>query len=112
MPKLMRRHWFVLAALITTNVLFFTFVDPRQTSAVLLMIGFLLLALNMLLAARFIARVTGVPSRIAMLGALIMIAMLGLQSIGQLTVRDVSTLVPLVALGYAYMTYGKRQATD
>lgn len=45
-------------------------------------------------------------------GVVTAIFLVGMQSIGQLTVRDLVTLLPFAAILYIYIGYGRRQAAE
>jgi hypothetical protein len=109
------RHVQICAALLVADCLVFAFVDPRQASAPWLIAGYILLGITFFsLAGLFANSLKGYGDRAQKLGrrflrygAAIVVALVGLQSIGQLTLKDVVTLLPLAVLAYWYLGYGK-----
>lgn len=112
------RHARICAALIAADCLVFTLVNPRTASAMWLIVGFVLLGCTFFGLASLLAsslkgygeqtHLTG--KRTLRYGAAILVALVGLQSIGQLTVKDVAAMLPLVILAYLYLGYGKKLA--
>jgi hypothetical protein len=109
------RHFQICAALIVADCLVFTVVDPRKATAPWLIVGYILLGITFFSLAGLFAnslkgygeRVQKYGRRFLRYGAAILVALIGLQSIGQLTVKDVVTLLPLAVLAYWYLGYGK-----
>lgn len=114
------RHLQVCAALIAADCLVFSFVNPQTASAVWLIVGFVLLGCTFFGLAGLFAnslRAYGdqthrAGKRFLRYGAAIGLVLVGLQSIGQLTVRDVVALVPFMVVAYLYFGYGKRLAAE
>lgn len=110
----------VCAALLAADCLVYTLVDPRTANAVWLFIGFVLLAMTLYSIGALVARSvqsygSGVympTKRFARYAAVTIIVLIGLQSIGQLTVRDMVTLLPFAAILYMYIGYGRKQAAE
>lgn len=113
---LQNRHIQVCAALIAADCLVFTMVNPRSASAVWLIGGFVLLGMTLFSVAGLFATVLrtygdGVHRfgrRILRYGAAVCVILVGLQSIGQLTLKDVLTLLPFAVIAYLYFGYGKK----
>ena len=109
------RHLQICAALIVADCLVFTVVNPRQASAPWLIVGYLLLGMTFFGLAGLLAsslkgygeRTQKLGRRFLRYGAAIVAALIGLQSIGQLTVKDIATLLPLALIVYFYLGYGK-----
>jgi len=114
------RHLQVCAALIAADCLVFTLVDPKNASAPWLIAGYILLGLTLFGLASLLAsslraygdRTHSAGKRFLRYGAAILVAVVGLQSIGQLTVKDVGALLPFVIIAYFYFGYGKKMATE
>lgn len=115
----MKRHTEAagLAVVLPVTGLFFMFTNPRTLASPFLVIGFLLLFAAILLALRLLLSYTGlnerlpiVASRMATWGlAGLAVVFLALQSIGQLTTRDVITVLALfLTVGfYMWKTRGR-----
>ena len=101
--------------LILSDIAVFSSVDPRKASAGWLIIGYVLIALTAFGICHMIAdtlRGYGstayhVGSRLLKYVAIIIVGLIGLQSIGQLTTKDIVTMLPLAVLAYWYFGYGK-----
>ncbi|HSW37342.1 MAG TPA: hypothetical protein VLG37_03180 [Candidatus Saccharimonadales bacterium] len=104
-------------ALLAVDVLFFLNTDPFKIASPLIIVGFLLLSLNIYwffralisLLALYIAplkRHQARPARILTITASLLIAM---QTIGQLSLKDVLALLPIVLIGYIYLSFNKKQ---
>lgn len=102
-------------ALLATDGAFYGFTDPNAVSSPLLFAGLLLLSVNLFsfayLAMRLLGKagfVVGAHYRKAVLGGAGVTALLiALQSIGQLTTRDVVVLVPFAVIAYVYISYAQ-----
>jgi hypothetical protein len=111
-----RKRW-PIAALAIADLAVFGVTSPHSAPSIVLFIGFLLLAVSfyvLLLGAlklvawygvspgrhrkRFIRLMTGVFS-----------GLVALQSIGELSTRDVLVVLPLALLAYLYLSYGRRE---
>lgn len=117
---LKNRHTKISAALIAADCLVFTLVNPRTASAMWLVVGFVLLGCTFFsLASLLAASLKGygeqthrAGKRFLRYAAVIALALLGLQSVGQLTVKDVAALLPFVVIAYLYFGYGKKMASE
>jgi hypothetical protein len=89
------------------GILFLT-TDPQHVPSFLLIIPFILLAILLFGIIRLVLyffTVSNTKSRqIAVIGSAIPTLLLGLQSIGQLTVRDAGTIALLTGLSYFYIS--------
>lgn len=120
MPKhiIYHRHFQISTALIVTDALVFSLVNPISASAPWLITGYLLLAATFFSLAALVAqslRTYGdhtykVAWRLIRYSVFAVVILIGLQSIGQLTTRDIVTFTPFVAIAYWYFGYSKRQA--
>lgn len=120
MPRklLYHRKFQICAALLAADCSVFTLVNPQRASAPWLIIGYALLGLTLFGLANLLASVlksygerphrTG--RRLLRYGATIGVVLIGLQSIGQLTAKDVLTLLPFAVLAYLYFGYGRKLA--
>ncbi len=114
------RHLHTFAALIAADLVVFTAVDPSKASALWLITGYVLLGMTVFALASSIAgafkqygtRAHSLSTRFLRYGAAIVVVLVGLQSVGQLTVKDVATLLPLALLAYLYLGYGKKAAPE
>lgn len=112
------RHIKICAALIAADCLIFTLVNPRTASALWLIVGFGLLGLTFFGLAGLLAsslksygeQAYRAGKRFLRYGAAICVVLVGLQSVGQLTVRDVLALLPFVIIAYLYFGYGRKLA--
>lgn len=109
-----RKKW-LLAALVASDLVIFGGTSPHNASSGVLFIGFLLLAVNfyaLLLAMLRLAAWYGVSlgrhrKRFVRVTAGVFVGLAALQSIGELSPRDVLVLLPLALLGYLYLSYGR-----
>lgn len=105
----------VLAAL-----LFFTATNPTNLPSWGLMAGYVLSVAVMYFAVRLLVTVLAVylpvigrqRRRLVRLLTAIAALLVAMQSAGQLTIKDMLVLVPLVAIGYFYMTYAARSQSN
>lgn len=110
------RYWYVLGLLLADG-LFFSFTNPTKAVSQLLIVGFVLLAVSLYVLLALIGRALvtygglsrATTTRVSRLTAVVLIILLGMQSVGQLSPRDVAALVPLVVVGYVYLAYARRQ---
>jgi hypothetical protein len=108
-----------LAVLLLVDGLFFSLVDPRKAHALVIIVGFglvvvtlyVLLDLLLMIVERVITLSTRtrrhLQDSITMLGGLL----LAMQSIGQLTVKDMLAIIPLVAVLAFYLSYQRKETT-
>jgi hypothetical protein len=108
-----KRIW-AITSLIVLDVLFFCFSNPNKVNSSLLIIGLTLLGVTIfaLLDILFYALSRSGLNikhrrKLALFLAIVFYVLIALQSIGQLTARDVIVLVPLGLLFYIYLTYIK-----
>ena len=109
-----RLHFWRVGGLLAADILLFGTTDPRDTVSFMLVVGFVLLSVTLyylldgLLA---LTKLYGLPvrhrKRALRAMALTASGLLALQSIGQLSVRDVVILAPLTVLMYFYIAYSK-----
>lgn len=102
---------------IVLDVVFFSTTNPAKVAPLWLIAGFLLLVVTLYWFFRGLTLVLGVyiksmqKQRAQLTGVLTITTtiLLGLQSMGQLSVRDFLVLLPLVLLGYFYLRYNRRR---
>jgi hypothetical protein len=107
----------ICAALLVADGLVFMTVDPQSAPAIWLIVGYILLGVSLFATAALFAtafrsygqRIYKTAWRLLAYAATALIIMIGLQSIGQLTIRDVLTLLPFTLIAYWYFGYSKRQ---
>lgn len=117
----MKIHWInqhkkgSLFGLVLVDMVFFGLTNPSKVPAIMLIAGFILILVNLYVLARgaiALSRWYGVSlgehsKKITLIITGILGALIGLQSMGQLSVRDLVILMPFVALGYFYTSYQK-----
>jgi hypothetical protein len=105
MPDLM-----ALPLTIAAGLIFFAASNPKNLPPAALIIGFLIVAAIIYSFIRLVARLFGWREKwskthyagLLVVGTSLPVLLLALQSIGQLTPRDVITLVVLFVAGYIY----------
>jgi hypothetical protein len=101
----------VYIATILISLVFFGTTSPQTQPSVLLIVGFLALLMFLASVSSLILFITGLRSRlpkgvrrgVILLSALLPTLMLMLQSVGQLTVRDVLIMTGLFVIGLFYI---------
>jgi hypothetical protein len=114
-----RKKW-LLAALLAADFIIFGGTNPNNSSSLVLFAGFLLLVVNfycLILAVLRLAAWYGVSlgrhrGRFIRLTAGVFSGLAALQSIGELSARDVLVLLPLALLAYLYLSYGQTRPAD
>jgi hypothetical protein len=106
------RHFWQTLAVVIADAIFFSTINASVVAPVVLIIGFVLLLLTcyvLLYGLLSIARLYGFPVRYKQRLAVYLSGIVGLimalQSIGELTPRDILVLLPLATLGYVYAIY-------
>jgi hypothetical protein len=110
------RKW-PLAALLLADLAIFGGTSPQSAPSIVLFIGFLLLSASfyvLLLGALRLAAWYGISPgprrrRFIRLGAGVFSGLVALQSIGELSSRDILVLLPLALIAYMYLSYGRRE---
>ena len=103
--------------LVAADSLFFTTTNPNKVASSVLIVGFVLVALSiygLLRLALAAATFYGLPlqnrgRRVALLVGISIAIAVALQSLGELTLRDVVVLILLTGLIYVYTSYGRDQ---
>ena len=115
MKKMRSRSFWLSIGLIITDIAFFGLTNPVKVASILLIAGFGLLVVTMYWLLLNIQKIAGLympwllrQKNLSLSISLLVGLLLALQSIGQLTVRDM-LLVPAAGLVlYAYLAYGKK----
>jgi len=102
-----------LAITFAADGLFFGLTNPSKVSTIWLMVGFVLAVASIYWLARGFVALLGLYSkalrkqhkRLVRAFTLSGAVLIALQSIGQLTFRDLVVLLPLVLIGYFYVSY-------
>lgn len=109
----------LVIGLVAIDSLFFGFTSPARVPAPLLIVGFLLVVATLYAGLRLVLSIAGVYSPwfrrqqrpVAYLTGLLAVT-LALQSIGQLTLRDVVVLIVLSGVLGLYYEYSKSKTTS
>lgn len=106
-----------LGVIIMAAGIFFSATDPATVPPVLFIVAFGLILAALFLLLRLLLRLTGLRQRLPAVryygllaaGTILPVLLLALQSLGQLTVRDVLVLLFLFVAGYFYISrmYGR-----
>ena len=108
----------LLTALFVVDAVFFTRTDAHSVTSVTLIVGFLLLVSTTYLCLKQLIRLSrlyGLPfsrheRRFALFGTGVVTLLIGLQSMGELSRRDLLVSLPLVVISYLYFSYGRAKA--
>ena len=109
-----RLHFWRISGLAAADILLFGTTDPGNTVSFMLIVGFLLLSatiyylLDGILA--FLKLYGLAPrnrKRVLRTSTMVVCGVLALQSMGQLSMRDLLILAPLTLLAYFYLAYSK-----
>jgi len=112
---LKKRAVLYVALLVVVDILFFTTTDPGKVAAPWLIVGYILAVATLYWIVRAIVAFLGLYSkalrrqkrRLATLLTLIGAILLAMDTVGQLSFRDLAVLVPLALIAYFYLSYGK-----
>ncbi|HEX7368519.1 MAG TPA: hypothetical protein VF261_02585 [Candidatus Saccharimonadales bacterium] len=116
----MRKHVGIglrLLALVLADIFFFGYIDPVSAYAVVVILGFVLLVVNVYvlvsLVLSFLARLLplggGLRKRLKFAVTGFIGALVAMQSIGQLTLKDMFAIVPLLILLAFYLSYQHKE---
>ncbi len=113
-----RSHFWLLIGLLMADIVLFGVGNPHSAASWVLIIGFLLLAVNfyvlmlglLRLASWYGLSLSRHRQRVARIATGVFGGLVALQSIGQLSPHDPLMLVPLVILAYLYLSYGSRKS--
>ena len=107
-----------ITAIGIVDSLFFGLTDPARAPSALFIVAFLLIALSLYVLYRGVLDLIDIYTgkrhhhRIAASLTAVTASLLALQSIGQLSARDLAVAVPLIAISYFYFSYNKRQSNS
>ena len=100
------------------DLLFFGFVNPVSGHSYVAIVGSLLLAISIYIMLRLIVMLFSVffpisqrsQNRLGVFLSLVAVFLLLMQSVGQLSARDVLAVVPLMLISYLYIGYSPDKA--
>lgn len=103
-------------ALVLVDCLYYGLINPTKAYALVVVGGFALLIVNiyvgmtllLMLVRRVVPLSIAVQRRVRAFTTAILGVLMAMQSIGQLTVKDLLALVPLVVVLLFYLSYQKR----
>jgi len=112
-----RKVRYLLLLVIVDLVIFFGF-NPKTAPSIVVVGGFLLLVLSIYMFTLLICELIGKywypvgarSGKIALLVTICLGLVIGLESIGQLSVRDMLAIIPLLAIIYFYLSYAKKDS--
>lgn len=119
MKKLLKhtRFWTVVSLFAIDGVVC-SLTDPHRIPSFLIIAVFLMLVVSIYQLFRGIIHMigwygvsVGHPRRLATILTVMSGGLLALQSIGELTSRDIAVLLPFVLLAYVYFSYGQKAAS-
>jgi len=107
-----------ILALLVIDGIFFGLIDPRKAYALTIIIGFGLLVLTIYtlvdLLLGLLERIVTFPAmtrhRLHTSITMLLGLLIAMQSIGQLTVKDLLAIIPLVLVAAFYLSYQRKQA--
>jgi hypothetical protein len=108
-----RKYW-KYGALLIADILFFGMTSPASSAWVIvpafiliMTTVYVIIRLLVAYAARIVTLKPATRSKIILLTSVAVGVILALQSIGQLTIRDVITLIPFIVVLYFYLSFSK-----
>jgi hypothetical protein len=114
MKHLTKTHFLLPLSLLIIDSLVFGLTDPNKVPSFMLIVAFLLVAATLYCVTRVFIRVSRIygfkvshPRRLALILTSISGGLIALQSMGELTGRDMLVLLPLIVLSYLYVSYGR-----
>jgi hypothetical protein len=116
----MRKHYKKIGRLLAVLVidgLFFSLINPQKTHSVIIIVGFGLLVLTVYLGIdlllgllqRVMSFSAATRRRLQDASTMLIALLLAMQSIGQLTIRDLLALIPLVLVLAFYLSYQRKE---
>src|ERR1017187_2554976 len=108
----------IIAPLLLIDVLFFSLINPTDSSSFIVISGCILVILTTYalvsavtrLVAIFIPISVATQKRFTLFMSLLLVFMLLMQSIGQLSLRDLIAILPLLTVLYIYLTYNSKDS--
>jgi hypothetical protein len=115
LTQLIRRlHFWRISGLLLADALVFGATNPNDTLSFMLIIGYILLCITLYYlfdGILSLSRLYGIPlkhkKRFLRTAILVVSGVVALQSIGQLSSRDIMVLAPLTTLLYLYIAYSR-----
>lgn len=103
----------LVVGLLMVDAIFFSVINPTKAYALVVIVGFGLLVLTiyaiidllLMLLTRVVPLSDLLHKRILTAGTMLLGLLIAMQSIGQLTVRDMFALIPLVLVLAFYLSY-------
>lgn len=116
MDYLKRRPVPLILLTILLDTIFFGLTDPAEVAPLWLIVGFVLAVATIYWFIRLALTVLGVylkglktqQQQLTTILTSVSAVILGMQSMGQFSLRDFLVLVPLVLVGYFYIRYNRR----
>lgn len=112
---LKHRKFWQASGLVVLDVMFFGNTNTANVPQFFLILGFLLLLINVYIAAYLlfsIMKIYGLPlshkRRLSMFAAGFVGILIALQSIGELSPKDVLVLMPIAVISYLYLIYSTK----
>ena len=107
------QHTVRLLLLIGVDVVFFSVIDPRNAASFVVVVGFLLLLATIYALLQVCMEQIGQrlglskdnSKKLVLLLTVFLGVVVGLQSIGQLSLRDLLAITPLIIVLYFYLSY-------
>lgn len=107
-------HFWRVSGLLLADLILFGSTDPSDTPSFMLIVGFLMLSATLYYLLDGILsfmRLYGLPARhrkrLLKAAAILTSGVIALQSMGQLSTKDILILTPLTGLLYFYLAYSK-----
>ncbi|HUA13503.1 MAG TPA: hypothetical protein VL989_03315 [Candidatus Sulfotelmatobacter sp.] len=105
----------LLLALIIADFIFFSNTSAYQSSPQVIIVGFSLLIISVYAFIYGVFKLLGLygikikeSHKLSIAATVFTSAVIALQSIGELTLKDVLVLAPLTVIGYFYASYNKK----
>lgn len=113
-----KRSVMYFAVVVALDVAFFSSTDPGKVAAPWLIVGYILAVATLYWLVRAFVAFLGLYSkvlrrqkqRLVKVLTLIGAVLLAMQSVGQLTFKDMSMIVPLSLIAYFYFSYGRSKS--
>ncbi len=109
-----RLHFWRISGLLVADALVFGATNPNDTLSFMLIVGYILLCITLYYlfdGILSLSRLYGIPlkhkKRFLRTAILVVGGLVALQSIGQLSSRDILVLAPLTTLLYLYIAYSR-----
>ena len=120
MKKHRTRKFLRLLVLFAADIILFSFVNPTNAYALVIIVGFVLVSLTLYALIDFLLVVAEriapfslhTKRRIALASTIVLSLLLAMQSIGQLTVKDVLAVIPLLAVLAFYFSYATARKAE